>query len=103
MEVSLLQKKLNTQAEEKLVKEVQSIFPINWEQRKGFDLANTWINKDKLNKRSDDRVDTIIRILIDTIIDANRQKYIEMGTEEFLNKVDKIEIDLTQIRSELNL
>ena len=104
METNLLQKKLDSRAKEKIEADIRKLFQ---NKQTGFDFVNTFIEiKDITNAAGNAvgiRLENLIDVIEKSLIVKYLPSYIEIETNNFLNKVDAINEDLNQLRSELNL
>jgi len=100
--LSTIEQRLKDRALSKLSNETYAEFTTH---RRNFDYVNTWISKKEIEQCFNDKGDTRISTLLDRIrnkiIEHYSNKYIENEIQAFLNKVDSIEAELNQLRSEV--
>jgi hypothetical protein len=105
METSLLQEKLDGKADRKLDEAIDKLFNISYRDNGNFDFCNTHINKEEAIEaiNTSSRIENIIPIIKKAFFEAYQNKYRQEETNNFLNKIESIDSDISQLRNELNL
>lgn len=107
MTTSLLQEKLDKKADDKLRIDVNALFNTDYSKNKSFDFQNNYLPTsvidELISKCSMVKLNWIIDAIKNQLIKEYKENYRKNETNSFLNKIDSIEEDLTDLKNNLNL